>query len=86
MPPIETRRARIERERQELHLRPWQLAPSQVTDDDPSPWPEGTMGAISWAAGQRWRVEIHEKQLGYFACEARGEYWIDDTPTGKAKR
>ena len=50
--PIERRADRIRREREELHLRPWEFAPSQVTDADPSPWPEGTMGAISWAAAQ----------------------------------
>jgi hypothetical protein len=58
------RQARIERERAEMKLKPWELAPSEV-DDGPSPWPGG-VGAQSWAKAQQQRREILQRDPTYF--------------------
>ncbi len=56
---------RVTRERRELGLRPWQLAPSEVNGEG-SPWPEHTIGAQSWAEAQRMRAEIRKRSPRYF--------------------
>jgi hypothetical protein len=60
--------ARIERERREMALKPWQLAPSEV-DDGPSPWPSGTAGFDAWQEAQRQRAEILARDPDYFTGE-----------------
>jgi hypothetical protein len=65
----ETLKQRIERERRELGLKPWQFAPSQV-DDGPSLYPPGSAGHPAWLQAQAWRAEIRAKKPGYFdECE-----------------
>ena len=82
---VETRKARIRRERAEMNLRPWQMSPSQV-DDGPSHWPEGTVGKSSWQEAQAWRREILRKDARYFHCEGTDPYWADDDePTNHRK-
>jgi len=78
MPPIERRKDRIRRERDELNLRPWQKSPSEVTDADPPIHPVGTLGYTAWLEAQAWRRTIRAKQPGYFDVEDADEYWIDD--------
>ena len=75
---IETRKARVRREASEMHLKPWQLSPSQVTDDDPSPWPPGTAGYDACHEAQAWRNEIRTKDPHYFDVEDDPAYWDDD--------
>ena len=74
---VETRKARIRRERAEMNLRPWQMSPSQV-DDGPSHWPEGTAGNSSWQEAQAWRRETVLKDAHYFDVEDDPAYWDDE--------
>ena len=84
--PTERRSERIERERREMALKPWQRSPSEVTDDDPPVHPVGTVGHESWLAAQKWRKEIRARQPDYFACESDPAYWTDDVPTPKGRK
>jgi hypothetical protein len=56
---------RIERERREMRLRPWEFSPSQV-DEEPNPYPPGSMGFQSWEKAVQWRREIRERDPNYF--------------------
>jgi hypothetical protein len=40
-----------------LGLGPWAVSPLEV-HDGPSPWPDGSMGAMTWAGAQELRREI----------------------------
>jgi len=61
-----TREQRIAAEREQMNLRPWQFAPSEI-DDGPCPYPPGSAGAQGWAQAQAWRAEIRKRDPRYFA-------------------
>jgi hypothetical protein len=82
----ENRRARIERERREMNLRPWQRAPSEVTDDALPPYPVGAMGRAAWLEAQQWRRQIRERDPRYFDPEVTDEYWREARPTVKGRK
>ena len=63
-----TKAERIADERQRLHLRPWQLSPSEV-NGGASPWPIGAVGADSWVQSQKWRAEIRARDPSYLPAE-----------------
>jgi hypothetical protein len=56
---------RIAEERRRLHLRPWEIAPSEV-DDGPNPYPVRSAGHSAWILAQQWRAEIRERDPSYF--------------------
>ena len=56
---------RIEHERLEMRLNPWQFAPSEI-DDGPCPYSHSSIGAESWKQAQRWRAEIRKRDPEYF--------------------
>jgi hypothetical protein len=60
----ETLEQRINREREEMKLAPWQFAPSEI-DDGPSPYLDGA-GLDSWKQAQEWRRQIRETNPKYF--------------------
>jgi len=43
--------------RRALELRPWEVSPLDV-DDGPSPWPDGSAGAVGWKQAQELRRVI----------------------------
>ncbi len=63
----ETRAERIARERKELDLRPWEFAPSEVTDG-PNPYADdpNKAGFASWNKAQELRRQIRAKCPHYF--------------------
>lgn len=61
----ETLEQRIERERQELNLRPWQYSPSQA--DGKNPFPPGSVGHYSWNVALEMRAAIKKRDPRYFA-------------------
>ncbi len=64
----EARRKRIELERERLHLRPWQLAPSEVFGRGESPYAStpNCAGHMAWIEAQRWVCEILAEHPRYF--------------------
>lgn len=62
---------RISRERAELALKPWELAPSEAGDGE-SPWPVGTTGHAGWLRAQQLRAEILERDPAYFDDDPEG--------------
>jgi len=61
----ETLAEQIARERREMALKPWQLAPSEV-DAGPSPWPRGSAGFDAWQQARQWRTELLKRDPSYF--------------------
>jgi hypothetical protein len=61
----ETLEERIDRERRQMHLSPWQFAPSEV-DDGPNPYTPGVAGYRSWIEAQAWRDAIRKREPSYF--------------------
>ncbi len=53
--------AAITKQRQEMNLKPWELCPLEV-DDGPSPWPNGSAGAVNWGQAQRLRERMRRGQ------------------------
>ena len=54
-----TRRERIRKERAALGLRPWEFAPSEVSEG-PNPYSANSVGHQSWARAQQMRRELAE--------------------------
>lgn len=65
-PKRESLAQRIERERFELDLKPWQFAPSEV-DNGPIPYQSSSAGFVAWVQAQKWRAEIRARDPDYFA-------------------
>lgn len=53
--------AAIEKQRQEMNLRPWELCLLQV-DDGPSPWPGNSAGAVNWRQAQEMRARLRKEK------------------------
>jgi hypothetical protein len=46
--------------RLELRLKPWEISPLSVEDDEPCCYPEGSAGALSWPECLALRRELKE--------------------------
>lgn len=64
----ESLKQRIDRERSEMNLRPWQYAPSEVFGQGESPYSAtpGCAGHIAWLEAQAWCAEILFERPDYF--------------------
>lgn len=60
------RAQRIQKERADLRLKPWEFSPSEV-DDGSCPYPPDSVGAASWHKAQRMRQSIKAQRPDYFA-------------------
>jgi hypothetical protein len=67
----EAREQRISRERQEMGLRPWQFAPSEI-DDGPNHYARtpACAGYAAWEQAKRWRAKIRQRDPHYFDGDA----------------
>lgn len=56
---------RIIKERLEMNLAPWQIAPSEA-DDSTNPYPTGNLGHSSWNQARQWRDDLLKVNPDYF--------------------